>query len=349
MQVSPGNPTSTPKTYALLNAFVDNGWLGKLTPMPQSVWLAYLRHANAEGESWPSPTRVARYLNHKHPEHVRQARRLLVKLGLLVPVDRGGGRRSGKFRVAVPAPDESVVISKPLGSDSDLGPVQAGEPSPHPLWLQAPTSTPHPNPMPTPEGLLERTQQDDEPSEKECCRAAADVRKLREALAEHGIWPSVAERLIDEFPNLTARTVRYLARRLDKNTRNRGAALARHIRNEAAHLNALDQKAAEAERGERLARVIKSAVREYESHKDWYEERAREVALEGGLDLAVDQVVRTALYRGRRPMPPDRGRPRRSTPTTHGAPILLRKMIRQKMLADGVSFPTPAALASSNL
>ena len=104
-----GGPAKSSKrrhrTFVSLNALVDGGHLGSLRPFDLRVFIVYLRHANAEGVAWPSPTTIARRLGHAEPSNVRKARRRLVGRGLLRAMDVRGGRANGKYEVMEHPPD----------------------------------------------------------------------------------------------------------------------------------------------------------------------------------------------------------------------------------------------------
>ena len=277
---APPPRVTRPQMYALFNAFIDGGWLAKLTRIQQGVWLAYLRHANSNGESWPGPTRIARYLRHKHLGHVCQARRVLVKLGLLVLIAPGGGRKRAKFRVTVPTAVDRTESAIP-GSDPDPGPVQDGHLGRDRTSQEVPNSNGHPGPMPTGEGLNVNSHHHHHDGE------------LSEVLSQNGVWPSVVDALIADFPALSAATARYLARQL-KNVREPGAVLAHRIRQEGPHLAQLHQMALKEERIERRTRLIQGAVKAYELDRAGYDARVQLDAAPTGT-VAIDEGVRGAL------------------------------------------------------
>jgi hypothetical protein len=88
--------------FARYNAFVEGGWLGRLSKVEIGVWFAYERHADAAGESFPSNDRVARYLGNGSPRHVQRARLQLISRGLLELVKTARARDAAVYRVRVP-------------------------------------------------------------------------------------------------------------------------------------------------------------------------------------------------------------------------------------------------------
>src|SRR3954470_22968974 len=78
-------------------------WMSVLSALELQVYLAYLMHADQHtGIAYPGPRLIANYVGHAKPQHVRAARRRLIRNGLLVKVHAGGGRESGRFKVGHP-------------------------------------------------------------------------------------------------------------------------------------------------------------------------------------------------------------------------------------------------------
>jgi hypothetical protein len=100
--------------FAVINTFVDLGWLAVLNPLQLVVWMAYYRHANFAadgGEVYDkiSTAIIAQKVGHKNGQHVRTARAALVKLGLLEIIEAGNPKtmHTARVRVLPPPPPPS--------------------------------------------------------------------------------------------------------------------------------------------------------------------------------------------------------------------------------------------------
>lgn len=107
-----GKQTSKRPLYEPLNALVDFGWMGRLSPTALKVYLVYLRHAAETGVSYPGNAKLAAAAGHRSKAHVRAARAELEKAGLISRVSTGG-RRAGdtsRIRVAIPPHTDSGKV-----------------------------------------------------------------------------------------------------------------------------------------------------------------------------------------------------------------------------------------------
>lgn len=84
------------------NALLDGGWLGRLTKIESAVYLAMLKHMNAQCVASVEPRTLASYICHASNSHIREARRALVEFGLLTVINKGGGREIATYRLNVP-------------------------------------------------------------------------------------------------------------------------------------------------------------------------------------------------------------------------------------------------------
>jgi hypothetical protein len=89
--------------FGPFNALVAKGWIARLKPTEVKVLWCYFSHFNSEdGVTWPGNECIARELDIDERD-VRRAKSALVKLGILVPVEAGGGRqRTTRFRLEAP-------------------------------------------------------------------------------------------------------------------------------------------------------------------------------------------------------------------------------------------------------
>lgn len=94
--------SSTNQHFDRRNAFVDQGWPGRLSKLQLAVWLVYDRHADESGEAWPGSQRIAHAIGHAHINHIRQIRSELCEMGLLALVKPGGGADTARYRVLCP-------------------------------------------------------------------------------------------------------------------------------------------------------------------------------------------------------------------------------------------------------
>lgn len=101
-----------PTFFDRFNALVKGGWLGKLDPTACNVYLVYLAHADADGVAYPSNATVAAALGQKSSDHVRRARAILEKQGLLTRKSFGGTRPgdTSRFVVNVPPCADSAQV-----------------------------------------------------------------------------------------------------------------------------------------------------------------------------------------------------------------------------------------------
>lgn len=95
------------------NALLHSGWLRVLRPMHVLVWFVYHCHADRDGLAFPGAALVARTIGHVGTQHVQKARAELLRFGLLVAVEEGGGNRRGTYRVTVPEVPSPLPESRP--------------------------------------------------------------------------------------------------------------------------------------------------------------------------------------------------------------------------------------------
>lgn len=156
-----------------VNALVAGGWMQRLTPIQQSVWLAMAKHADRDtGESYPGVDTIRRYLMLAREGRVREARKDLIKLGLLEVIQVGGGRKPMKVRMIIPpvlpgsfAAEEAARKASPKAPRPESTPPQSqegskagGHPSPKAGGHPAPKSGGHPSPKAGEEQTTEQTK-----------------------------------------------------------------------------------------------------------------------------------------------------------------------------------------------
>ena len=97
--------------YERFNALYEHGWNRVLSGLEFKVWGAYWKHSDADGtNTFPGLDLLAQYFGHANVARIRQARKELVRYGLLAREDDGtGGRSAAKFRVLMPPPDAVVT------------------------------------------------------------------------------------------------------------------------------------------------------------------------------------------------------------------------------------------------
>jgi len=104
-----GTRSGGSKRFAPLNALVDSGWLGALTPREQRVWLAIYRLADSANRARASHGTIARLAGMRREDAARTTKRLENRGLLRVrvrgrTVGRAGKRTSNEYELLVPQP-----------------------------------------------------------------------------------------------------------------------------------------------------------------------------------------------------------------------------------------------------
>lgn len=75
-----------------------------LTPLRFQLLFLYVKHADREGDAYPSNRRLADYLGHKKTTRVEAEKKWLVEQGYLQRIEAGGGSKAAVFRVNLTLP-----------------------------------------------------------------------------------------------------------------------------------------------------------------------------------------------------------------------------------------------------
>ena len=108
-QAAPRKPRRGSERFVPLNALVDGGWLGALTPREVRVWLVLFRMADRGGRATVSHGTIARRAGIRR-EHTARTTKRLEHLGLVRVRVRGrtvgqaGKRTANVYEVLVPEP-----------------------------------------------------------------------------------------------------------------------------------------------------------------------------------------------------------------------------------------------------
>lgn len=121
--------------FERINAYVDGRWPARLSPIQQAVWITYHRHADSNGESFPSPKTQAEVAGVRSLGHVRAARKRLVEMGMLEVVQQGDSRHSARYRVLIPPSPQETSPPAGLVPERDYNQSPSGTTSSPPAGL----------------------------------------------------------------------------------------------------------------------------------------------------------------------------------------------------------------------
>lgn len=141
------------EAFSRRNGLVDSGWLAVLNPIQLAVWTVMDRHADSDGIAWPGSALIAKRIGHKNRDHIRQAKRDLVRLGLLELVTPGKGSSSARYRVLVPTESGGTVPTEMVGTHRNGVPTESGGEVPTDSVLWVPTKSDH---IRDKEGIIEQ-------------------------------------------------------------------------------------------------------------------------------------------------------------------------------------------------